>query len=204
MVTQRKRIGLARRAIECFRQQDYPAKELVVVSDDDVSELGVPFHQVPTGLVLGDLRNLAIGRAHGQFLAQWDDDDIHHPERLSKQIKALTSNPAADGCALQRWTVAWPARNLYAISNRRAWEGSILARRWRLPAYPSLARGEDIAPIASMRLVLLDEPHLYVYVIHGDNTFDEPHFQAIIDSADVLEGQQAQRIAVLFKTFHSG
>jgi hypothetical protein len=52
----------------------------------------------------------------------------------------------------------------------------------RVPAYPLLRRGED-TPVVDAILrqgtaALLDAPHLYLYVVHGSNSFPSEHFEA--------------------------
>jgi glycosyltransferase involved in cell wall biosynthesis len=108
MVT--KRPDLARRAVDCYASQDYPARELVIVSDGE--EECVALHRYaaarcPGPLVmtavaagskpLGAMRNLAIDLAHGEIVCQWDDDDLSHPRRLSVQV-ALMQADGADAC----------------------------------------------------------------------------------------------------------
>jgi len=181
MVTKASRMHMVRRAIQCFKDQTYPWKELVIISDDDLSELNHSYIWVPQGLRLGDLRNIAIARSSGAYVAQWDDDDWYHPERLACQIKLLKDHPDADGVTLARWLLAWPAKDHYAVSMKRdtGWEGSILARRWQIPVYPGIPRGEDASIIKNMKLVVMDDPHLYIYVVHGANTWDQPHFESM-------------------------
>jgi glycosyltransferase involved in cell wall biosynthesis len=186
MVTQASRLDMARKAIACFEAQTYPWKELIIVSDDDVSALERPFVRAPQGLTLGDLRNFAIARAQSPYVAQWDDDDLYHPDRLAHQIATLiAAGPSYDGCTLSRWTLYWPAKDptqdKTGITMRRekGWEGSIVARRFRIPCYPGIPRGEDFPVNESMKIVTLDEPHLYTYIFHGSNTWNEAHFVGI-------------------------
>jgi glycosyltransferase involved in cell wall biosynthesis len=190
MVTQASRLDMARKAIACFEAQTYPWKELIIVSDDDVSALDRPFVRAPQGLTLGDLRNLAIARAQSPYVAQWDDDDLYHPDRLARQIATLVAaGPSYDGCTLSRWTLYWPAKDPsqdktgITMKREKGWEGSIVARRFRIPCYPGIPRGEDFPVNESMKIVTLDEPHLYTYVFHGSNTWNEEHFVGIFQHA---------------------
>ncbi len=48
-----------------------------------------------------------------------------------------------------------------------------------MPPYPELRRGEDTPVIQAMQIVRLDAPHLYQYRFHGENTFDEAHWQML-------------------------
>lgn len=193
MVTRGNRTKLTARAIECFKKQSYDNRELVIVTDDGplpfiediIKYVGKEVHQIkaPPGLTLGELRNVGIAHSSGHYIAQWDDDDWYHPDRLTRQIGVLEQSPDSDGCTLERWTLAWPERNLYALSSRHPWEGSIVARRWRIPCYPALKKREDTPVIQNMKLVSLDEPDLYLYVIHGENTWDAEHFECIFKDA---------------------
>lgn len=209
MVT-RDRLHLVRRAVHCFQQQSYARRELVVVSDADdgtkefVTELAdarVRHLAAPnSGLTLGELRNFGVNSAAGEFVAQWDDDDWYHPDRLAVQLLTLEQENA-EICLLERWTLAWPERKQYVLSKRRPWEGSMVARKERLPTYPALRRGEDSVFVEEcrqrdLRICLLDRPDLYIYVIHGRNTYPAEHFARHIfnDSTGSLEPEEASAV----------
>ena len=74
-----------------------------------------------------------------------------------------------------------------AIAHRRAWKGSMLARRGAMPAYPDVALGEDsqmlVAFAQSGTLGLLDRPELYCYIFHGRNAWPSRHFDGLYQSA---------------------
>ncbi|MGU3537394.1 glycosyltransferase [Methylobacterium sp. A54F] len=195
MVT-RGRAAQARLAVACFQAQTYPNRELVIVEDGDDATLAEAVAGDPrirhhrTGdpaPVLGRARNRAVALARGAYVCQWDDDDLYDAERLAMQMAALRGS-GARACLLARWTIWWPGARRLATSRRRAWEGSILCEREILPAYPELARGEDTpvveALLARVRVVHLDAPRLYLYVVHGRNTFTGPHFDEHWDAAE--------------------
>jgi glycosyltransferase involved in cell wall biosynthesis len=111
MVT-RQRLTMAKRAIDCFANQGYPHRELVIVSDghEEYDELrryasdrcdgGLTCRAFERGaLSLGALRNAAIQLARGEIICQWDDDDFSHAERVSTQIASLLED-GADACFL--------------------------------------------------------------------------------------------------------
>jgi glycosyltransferase involved in cell wall biosynthesis len=178
--------------VACFRAQSLAPRELVVVyeSDDDgtrnalagMADGSIRAVEVPAEprLSLGALRNLGIARCRGHYVAQWDDDDWHAPRRIEAQVAALRRH-RRPACVLARWMLFDVARDAGWVSARRAWEGSLVAERSALPAYPDLARGEDTPVIAALaargHLVALDEPWLYAYVFHGANTWDRAHFE---------------------------
>lgn len=189
MVT-RGKLFPSRFAIECFQYQSYENRELIVVVDDSNCEL-IPYIaslkdnrirlvEIPAGArTLGELRNISVASACGEYVCQWDDDDLYAPERIQTQLAALLST-RADACVLRRWTLWWPEKNRLAISGVRLWEGSILALKRVLPPYPSLRRGEDTEMMESLkqrgRVLSLEAPDLYVYIHHGGNTFGQQHF----------------------------
>ena len=209
MITAR-RPALAACAIASFRAQTYAHRELLIIDDgnDDtlaehVAALADPrvrLLRLPAaGRSLGALRNIAVAQARGEFVCQWDDDDLYDPARIECQMQALQQT-SAQACFLRRWLIWWPARRRLAVSNARIWEGSMLARKLALPMYPELRRGEDTpvvdALVAGHRVVLLDQPRLYVYVVHGANTFDAPHFEQQWQAASAhFEGDAYRRLS---------
>lgn len=204
MIT-RGRLFPARFAIDCFRRQSYSQRELVILDDNPHSELPAYLATLgdqrirhiaiePGSHTLGSLRNLARREAHGELIAQWDDDDLYDVRRLSWQVEALRAS-GAQACFLERWTLWWPARQRIAVSGCRIWEGSVLARREVVPDYPDLRRGEDSAVtdaiVGAHPVALLDSPDLYCYVIHGGNTFTQRHFVNIYIGGTDFAGRQA-------------
>lgn len=197
MVTKPSRIDMARRAIECFEAQTYRNRELVIVAEE---ALPIAARDIIFGTgSLGELRNVSVAHANGEFIAQWDDDDWHHPQRLERQLAGLKAwGDEFDGCTLARWTLA-DARTggvAYSGYRPRGWEGSLVARRWRVPVYPALCRGEDTPVVDAMKITMLDEPDLYIYNIHGANTFGPDHFMAMFRQSTGPMSFEARELAL--------
>ena len=196
MVT-RNRSGLARCATNSFRAQTYPSRELVILDDGQDRELEIfvqsladpriRYLRLPdAGATLGALRNQAVALARGTYICQWDDDDLYHPARLEMQMTALVAM-RADACFLNRWVIWWPKQKRLAVSMQRIWEGSMLCLKSKMGLYPTIRRGED-TPVAEQivqteRVVVLDQPRLYVYIVHEGNTFESSHFESHWESA---------------------
>jgi glycosyltransferase involved in cell wall biosynthesis len=188
MVTQQARAAVAPRAVRAFNRQTYPHRELVIVSVDDAASLTalvrspgrVRFIRAPRSATLGDLRNLAVDRAAGAFVAMWDDDDWCHPRRLDRQLMALRASDA-QACLLARCTFVHEARQEFVVVH--AWPhtcyATIVAHRAAMPRYPPLPRGEDHV-IRSLHVVTVDEPGLYVRTLHGANTCDVDHARELM------------------------
>lgn len=185
----------ARFAIEAFRRQSWPHRELVIVCDAPAAELREHLQTLADPAIrfvaaaeapLGTLRNLAVAEANGAFCIQWDDDDLHAPQRVEAQMAVFDRQPV-DAVFLHRWAMWWPFERRVAISGRRIWEGTMLARTEAILPYPALPRGEDTAMAAAMyersRFALLDRPDLYCYVIHGRNAWEAAHFEMLFANA---------------------
>lgn len=204
LMVSRGRLLPARHAIECFRRQTYRQRELVIIDDNSASELTEFLAVLDDRLIrhvmlpasqesLGSLRNRALAESRGDLVCQWDDDDLYDARRIAWQVEALQTS-GAQACFLRRWTLWWPAERRLAVSGERIWEGSMLARRTAVPAYPDQRRGEDSVLtgqiIADHRVVLMNAPELYCYAIHGGNTFHYQHFLGIYNSASEFAGRQ--------------
>ena len=192
MVT-RGRLFPARFAVDCFRAQRWAERELVLVCDAPGTaieaycrQLGDPrirlvFPATPASS-LGELRNLSLASARGDWICQWDDDDLYHSDRIALGMQGMLALQA-DAMFLQRWMLWAPGARRLGVSGAREWEGSMLARRAGVPPYPALARGEDTAVMHAMlgrgRVLLLDAPWAYTYVQTGANTWTAQHFEAI-------------------------
>lgn len=191
MVT-RNRPFLAQRAVRCFEHQRYENRELIVIDDGEDDGLEkwinerdderIVYIRLPSeNKTLGELRNIAVDKATGTYVTQWDDDDLSDPERLQFQFSVIQLLQT-DACFLERQQIWWPETRRFAVSCRRIWEGSFVCRKSSLPPYPVLSRGED-SPVVDQivrtrRAALLDCPHLYTYVFHGGNTFDDEHWES--------------------------
>ncbi len=202
-------IPILRNSAECFRRQSYANRELVVVSERDAYNNvqaffrshdynNVKLVRVPFRLPLGNLRNIGISYSSGDIIAQWDDDDLCDPDRLKSSVEVLLDCERAAAAFLSRWLIWWPARKLLFVSQRRAWEGSMIAWRSTIPIYPALEKGEDESVLRHMHhnhpLALIEQPSLYIYTVTGRNTWDQDHFEMFLHKAkDVFRDQEYDR-----------
>lgn len=209
----RHRVDLLRRAVACFHAQTHQNRELVIVFDADDPEtrayvhsilapsiLAIEVGSIPR-LTLGANRNLSVQIARGRYVAQWDDDDWHAPDRLRAQL-AVMAQHQRPACVLVRQFLFDGLTGQASVSATRTWENSLLARRDAMPKYPELPKMEDTPVIQAMLagnlLVGLDRPDLYVYVYHGKNTWERAHWEAAIAAfAQPLPVEETARIAQL-------
>lgn len=200
----RDRVSHLERAIECYMAQTYQNRELVIVYEEDdvkteeflkeVEDVKKVKVSVKPKLSLGRLRNLGIRKANGKYFCQWDDDDWYHCERLEKQLGRLVKY-RRKACLLSQWTIYHVESGKTYLPPSYYWEGSILCeRKFFLEniQYKDLTRGEDTPAIDRLRrlqqVVLLHKPYLYVYHIHGQNTWDSSHFKKMLGASEKCKG----------------
>jgi hypothetical protein len=214
MVT-KNRPALAKLAVGCYRAQTWPNRELVILDESSDGVLAAwiaglndrSIRHLPiaaTSETLGALRNRSVAAARGAFVCQWDDDDLQHPARieLAMAAMAVTRAPAS---MLFRQMIWYLGGERVAVSPRRFHENTVLTARRILPPYPPLRMGEDNAAIdalaAQNRVVLLDVPELYIYGVHGRNTWPADHMDSFWQTAtERFEGADAAAILARLST----
>lgn len=205
------------RVINCFYNQTYENKQLVIVYEEsdtptcDFIRKQKFADNVKTILIesslgkipLGELRNISIRNADGEYVCQWDDDDWFDPDRLTVQMQLLgdTDKPA---CILSRWIVFDSQHNKSYISNKRLWEGSVLCRKEIMldNPYPALTKGEDSSVIEYLHKndqlhIIENRPELYIYISHGTNTWEQEHFDQIFQYSKELPPEYSIQIQEL-------
>jgi glycosyltransferase involved in cell wall biosynthesis len=218
------RLACARRAITAYCAQSHPRRELVIVVDpaspdggealrDHVAGLGrgdIRIVRGEDGASLGALRNRARAEAQGAVHCQWDDDDLHHPDRVARQLDALEAS-GAEGVCLQELMQFFPAERALYCANWRATEstaipGSLACRADARLSYPEAgpdARLREDSDAVGQLLsrgqlhALAGQPHLYVYVSHGSNSWDMDHHRMLADRLGISAGLLLRREARL-------
>ncbi|HEX5346185.1 MAG TPA: glycosyltransferase family A protein [Pseudonocardiaceae bacterium] len=202
MVT-RDRPAFAARAIRCFADQRYPARELIIVCqgtseyrrhlagltrEHRISDVAIL--EAAHDMSLGALRNRALDAASGDLVCIWDDDDCSHPDRLAIQVAQLIDDNSYS-CFLGEHLQLFD-RTLYWID----WElgipkarypllpGTMLMTHDRRFRYPESGRykhfAEDWALMTDLHRqvrvsYLRNQGQLYLYNYHGGNTFSAEH-----------------------------
>lgn len=187
------RAEIARRAVRCFLDQTWLNRELVIV-DDGEQDYSTVLSTIPADRLiyrridkspannLGKLRNLSLDLARGDLVAQWDDDDWYHPDRLARQAGALTG--ARQACVLAATLMHLDAAEWldrpYIGSLNPGVPGTILHRADPAARYPEERRGEDTVFLDHWprgQLAVIDAPHLFLRAFHGSNTWERDHFE---------------------------
>lgn len=204
LMVSKNNIHFVSRAVGCYQSLVFPEagkRELIIVSVDERPEIApitasdpsIRFIHHPNA-TLGELRNVAVEQARGEFVATWDDDDWHHPLRLKLQFDELT-RCEAQICYLSRVTLACPTKNQYRRSIVTLWFQTLLGRRSTLLScpYSSLPRGEHNAQFSALsskaKLCYCEnDPNMYIYVFHDCNTLcdDLDRFENLTDKSAAL------------------
>jgi glycosyltransferase involved in cell wall biosynthesis len=199
------RLPLAKRSIQCFANQTWPNRELVIVTDGEpryrealerfvlASNIeSVRFVVCPEGLSLGALRNLSLAQARGEIVCQWDDDDANHPDRLRLQVEHMLQEGARASClgdhlqwiSAQRalsW-IDWSVAGSHGAAT--LFPGSLMMFRDPRFLYPedgpNARKGEDSVFLSRLYdavpvAALRGAGYLYLYEYHGRNTFSRQH-----------------------------
>lgn len=192
------RVMFARAAVESFKAQTYPYKELLIVNDSfgtdhehrvlHPHEEGRDIREVFIGPYgsLGALRNLAMDFAKTDWLIQWDDDDFYHPDRIKYQMLhrydkcavlllyqirySFTSNCGFE-LRYDRPDEGIPGSMLFCKTGKRFQEiGKHEDSRFLNDAF-----GRERVILCNGTGAFPHGPNLYLRFFHGHNTWDERH-----------------------------
>lgn len=185
-----ERYPLARVSLECFFDQTWSNKEMVIinhgtekvcsVSDPRVKEV---FVEKGPGVTLGDMRNWSIENATGDWCMTWDDDDWHHPTRMQNQM----ANSRERHIITYMWQVRCALTNNCAFYDKMptGQQMSVMYERSTPARYLSLEAREDTQFMEwfSGKVVCVDnhvgnigcDPTQYVRFYHGRNIWDFGH-----------------------------
>jgi len=212
-----------RKAIRCFATQTHEAKELIIVSKEfsldyekiisspEFSELDIKyFHGFGNEVTLGELRNISIEKANGEFICIWDDDDWHHSERLERQLD-MTMSRQKNGSILVYCLLYDATKEEAYLSCPMLHPATILCRKNLVndtTRYPSLNREEDTFFFNELNkrnaLVPFIDPSLYIYVCHGKNSWDEEHFNKIFRKSERLTNENRDLVRRIMNHDDSG
>jgi glycosyltransferase involved in cell wall biosynthesis len=211
MVT-RARLERAKRGIDCFASQTYPHRELLIVSDglDELEPLrayvehrhleNVRVISVPRdSRSLGALRNISLAEASGEYVCQWDDDDLYHPQRLAIQAERMLASGCDASFLSDQLQLVERTRSLHWCDWSRlkaarcpaqvAIPNTVMCKRNERCRYIERGGrsrlGEDSSFARAIRasyptVLLQGLGYLYVYVTHGSNAWHEAHHLRIV------------------------
>jgi glycosyltransferase involved in cell wall biosynthesis len=209
-------VDVVRASVDCYLQQTYPAKELVIVRDprasyDDVDAFVRGLGRADVRIVrasqddltLAHLRNLAVRSAGAEVCCQWDDDDRSHPDRLRVQFAALVGSGTVAVYLQDYFNYFVEEKRLHWISADVGLFGSVMFRKGFVPTYSEVApfagSSEDTAFFFGLDQVTVvgGMPYLYAYCFHEENTWGRAFRRAIIELLGVPSASLPAATAVL-------
>jgi glycosyltransferase involved in cell wall biosynthesis len=181
-------------ALDGFRRQTYPHRELIVIDDgtDSIGDLlanepAVRYIHSRTRMTIGAKRNRACAEARGEIVVQWDDDDWYAADRIEKQVAPLLRGDADISGLENRYVLQMPHRRFWTVDRklhrsmfigdvhggtltfqRRIWSGGV--------HYPEINLAEDAAFLRQAlrrnhRLARLENLGTFVYLRHSGNAW---------------------------------
>ncbi|MBS1665477.1 MAG: glycosyltransferase [Bacteroidetes bacterium] len=182
-----------KKAIHYFLQQDYTHKELIVVYNEPADlpadlETDHRVRLVRSGAKsIGAKRNEGCRQAAGLIIAQWDDDDIYHPQRLSRQVEPILEGTAEvtglhsflfyEAARERCWACSPELFRRLFLENIAAGTLVYLKSYWtKESGYPEISLREDAEFMcrilrAGGRLQKMDGRDLFIYYRHEANTW---------------------------------
>jgi hypothetical protein len=154
------------------------------------------FFEAPSHLTLGAMRNTSIEIAKGDIICQWDDDDLYDPDRIRTQYLALRRHSKNVGCAYSNFLkyfkntgeVYWCDWSNEGTLSSQLLCGAVMFykrifHKYKSMLYPQTGAQchveEDLNVLqkllASGSVAPVFGAHQYVYIYHGENTYDLEH-----------------------------
>lgn len=214
-----ERIPMARVAAECFLRQTHPDRRLLIINHGaeplriqvrtnpgdtyvGCDEVMVSRTELPT---LGDLRNRALDLCMNGLICVWDDDDW-----MADNYMAIMA------AAYQHGHVVLMQRQLrHDLDNnssyiKKAAEGHAGQALYSANVpyrYPSLDRHEDshfVNHFANRRVMLLNDPGIYIRMCHGHNTWHKRHIMGSLaerHNVHVLSDRQIELVGAVRRLY---
>ncbi len=128
--------GFIRQALRSAREQTYAHLEILVVDDGStdatpriVQEIAARDERVrllsQPNRGVAAARNLAIERSSGAFIAPLDADDLWFPQKIEKQMHAMTEGGPSVGMVYSWWAAVDEAGRLRDTAERWRLEGDV-------------------------------------------------------------------------------
>lgn len=217
-ITNRRPV-LLEKAISCFISQNYPHKELVisypkgdlltrqVIDNHRSDDIQLIAMEREADESLGYARNQAIAKSKGDYVCTWDDDDWYHSSRLSFQFNSMqTKGSGYQASVLTRIILFDLVSQQAYLSFPYTWDGTILCKKEVLMqnqyGYTNKAEDTHVIKFLSSKKLLFqieDAPFLYVYIYHGENTWDYKHFEYFTSKSELLNEEIKEKLIELLE-----
>ena len=207
MVTgrQRGRLGLVGMAIDCFKRQTYPDRELLVLNHgtfryaDPANNVREVIVDKAPNIHVGMMRNYAFEHATGDWLMTWDDDDWYAPDRIEFQVKSM----AEDRVVVLNQTMFCNlvSKESFVIEPPGGSKPTMMYPKKTERRFPNLPESSDVFFLMNCKRVIVDsKPDRYIRFFHGDNVMPARVFGAAKKGA--LNSEQAKLLESVVKQYN--
>ncbi len=207
------RFALAQRAVLAWQGQRWHTRhELLVINDHPTIALfpsgpptGIRELRIKERHTLGELRNIGIEQAQGEYIIQWDDDDYSGADRIAWQIE----NTVKGRASLLRYEVHCDLTGAAFVNDGKSirgggFPGTMCWPRATSCRFPGKNKREDTEFIWQLRRtcgldVLLNDPLLYCRFYHGTNTWSKHHIMTPKHGARKLTAEESLYVKPLIQ-----
>jgi len=192
-------------AIECFKQQSYPYKELIIVNNapnqfeasnfELDAQRDIFLIDTPTYLPAGAAKNHGLSAANGQIIAQFDCDAWHHPKRLEAQAATLANNDLHAIVLAKAMQFSYYSKKASYLSNQQSLiPNTIMFIRPKGIDYPNDEKSEEIGLLNRLKkggykISGMNVPNLYCKFIYANEEVSELQNDGLTD--EEFEGIKA-------------
>ncbi|WP_316747209.1 glycosyltransferase family A protein [Pedobacter gandavensis] len=201
---------LLQKAINCFKSQNYLNIELVIsfpkkdrssrkiIADRQNSMLNILAVEREKDSSLVDAKNQAIKKSNGEYICTWDDSDWHHPSRISYQYNSIQNKGEGYQASILSHILLYDViKNKAYSSFNNTWEGTVLCSKDILTQKNNNIKSSPIIELLQSRkqLLLLDQaPFLYVYIHHGEETWNDQDLEFLMSHSQHLEEKEKENL----------
>jgi hypothetical protein len=196
-------------AIQCFTDQDYDCRELVIVDDGPESiediiprDSRIQYLWLRSRRSIGAKRNLAAEVATGDYFICWDDDDWFGPHRITYQVTPILTQRSDATVLLTGYMLDLAGNSFWHQDSAQrtglfrqgaSWGTLAWSRKWWKKGlrFPDGSLGEDVALQELLvrhgaRIVRLPNEGASVYVRHGKNSWQFPFNKAYAEGWRII------------------
>ena len=168
---------LLEEAVQCFLEQRYDNKELIILNDQVGVELVLDYDYNNIEIInhptrfnsLGEKRNYIRKFANGDYFCIWDDDDLYFPYRISESVKFMEENKDIDIVKPTYALMSTNNTNYSIVKNLFHSQACVRGSCMLNKDYPLISVGEDAKFEEGLKLQSIDIRPGFWYVYRWGN-----------------------------------
>lgn len=213
----KNKLETVQHSLNTYMLQTYPQRELIFLYEDNnphIKDIKQYFNDKSIRYIkikytiyntLTLLRKKSLEYAKGDYIIQWDDDDVYHPRRIEVMYKFAQDNLAE--CVMIDSLLVYMEHKLFLFKYN--FEGSLFAKKSTIEKYiytidNKIQKGEDTWLLKSLldhnHIKFMCFPNSYIYMYHGNNVYTKQHFVASIKDSRFLTNIEIIHYESLFQT----